>query len=375
MSKKRKAIKSTVAKKLWVKSGGRCEYEGCNKLLYRDSLTEQEMNTSYIAHIVSVSSTGPRGDAIRSKQLEEELSNLMLLCDVCHRRIDKERVAEHPEGRLLKMKMDHEDRIELVTTIAPEKKSHIIIYTAKVGTHEVNVSYQQAAYAMIPERFPASHRSFKLGVANSMDNDFSNTYWTFQLRELENSFRTSIQPLLGSDEVQDFSVFAFAPQPLLIRLGTLLSDKYPGQVYQRHRKEHPWKWEEESKTKEFKLIEPEHTQGTPALAFSLSASIDRRDIHAVIGTDCSIWEITIDSPFNSFLCSKDLLQKFKQCTTIIVSKIKQKQGYVPLHIFPAMPVSAAVEFGKLRMPKSDMPWITYDYNNQIPGFSKAITIH
>ena len=299
----------------------------------------------------------------------------MLLCDGCHRRIDREELAAHPEARLIKMKADHEERIELVTGIKPDRKSHIIIYTAKVGTFEISVSFEQAALAMIPESFPASHLPIRLGMTNSMDNDFSSTYWATQQQQLEASFHRKLEPLLGHDPVQDFSVFAFAPQPLLIRLGTLLSDKYPGWVYQLHRRENPWNWEGESETKKFQLIEPDKTDGPPALVFSLSGRIRREDVYRVLGKDCSVWEITIDNPFNGFLRSKDLLQLFKSFTVQAVSKIRQKYGCEPLHIFPAMPVSAAVELGKLRMPKADAPWIIYDYNNRLSGFSKSITIN
>lgn len=375
MGTRRKSMRPDVSKKLWVKAGGRCEYEGCNKLLYRDHLTEKEMNSAYIAHIVSANPKGPRGDAVRSNLLEEDLTNLLLLCDSCHRRIDREELDAHSEERLVKMKAEHEERIELVTGLAPDRKSHIIIYTARVGTFDPSVSFDQAAYAMIPESFPASHQPFFLGMSNSMDNDFSDTYWTTQVQQLESSFHRKIESLLGQDPIQDFSVFAFAPQPLLIRLGTLLSDKYPGRVYQRHRKEHPWSWEGESETKEFKLIEPGNAGGPPALVFSLSGGIRREDIYKVLGKDCSVWEVTIDNPFNGFLRSKDLLQLFKSFTAQAVSKIRQKHGCEPLHIFPAMPVSAAVELGKLRMPKADAPWIIYDYNNRLNGFSKSITIN
>ena len=46
----------------------------------------------------------------------------------------------------------------------------------------------------------------------------------------------------------------------------------------------------------------------------------------------------------------------------------------PLNIFPAMPVACAVELGRIRMPKADMPWIVFDQNNKLGGFIKALEI-
>jgi hypothetical protein len=46
---------------------------------------------------------------------------------------------------------------------------------------------------------------------------------------------------------------------------------------------------------------------------------------------------------------------------------------VLLSVFPAMPVACAVELGRIRMPKADLPWLVYD---QIPGegFVPALNI-
>jgi hypothetical protein len=370
----RKAVLAGIARKLWVKAGGRCEYETCNKQLWKDSLTQRDMNKAYISHIIAAKENWTRGDVKRSKILELEFNNLMLLCDECHNRIDKAQPNEHPEERLLKMKKDHEERIDLVTGIMPDKKSHIVVYTAKVGKHEVTVDFQQAAIAMLPGRFPVNDRPIELGIKNSMECDHSPEYWEFQLRQLETSFRTLVQPLLGNHPVQDFSIFAFAPQPLLIKLGTLLSDKYTSHIFQYHRQDSTWKWKDEAEEKGFKLIEPTDKTKTPALVFSLSGTIGKKEIVSVLGENCSIWEFTIERPFYDFLKTRELLSLLREKTRYVIDQIKQTHNCNPLHIFPAMPVSAAVETGKLWLSKADMPLIIYDKNTANNGFVKAIEI-
>ena len=100
---------------LWGKAAGRCQYEGCNKVLYQDTLTKCEFNKAYIAHIVADKPDGPRGNTVESEQLKDKLSNLMLLCDTHHRLVDKEDVIGHPRTRLEKMKEEHERRMEILT--------------------------------------------------------------------------------------------------------------------------------------------------------------------------------------------------------------------------------------------------------------------
>lgn len=55
--------------------------------------------------------------------------------------------------------------------------------------------------------------------------------------------------------------------------------------------------------------------------------------------------------------------------------IKKHHGRdAPLHIFPAMPVSCALELGRVRMPKADMPWIIFDHDISTQTFVESIRI-
>lgn len=62
MGEKRPTIPEKIKRQLWVKAGGRCEFRGCNKYLFEDEVTRQPKNISNIAHIVSWTPTGPRGN-------------------------------------------------------------------------------------------------------------------------------------------------------------------------------------------------------------------------------------------------------------------------------------------------------------------------
>lgn len=80
----------------------------------------------------------------------------MVLCDTHHRLIDKVDIAGHPVERLTEMKRNHEERIELLTSISQERKSHVLLYGAKIGQHDSQLSWRKAAYAMAPSRYPAN---------------------------------------------------------------------------------------------------------------------------------------------------------------------------------------------------------------------------
>ncbi len=85
---KRTKIGPIVSNMLWLRAAGRCEFRGCNKRLWLDDLTKDPCNLANIAHIVSDSPDGPRGDTVRSPQLAGKIENLMLLCRDHHKVID-----------------------------------------------------------------------------------------------------------------------------------------------------------------------------------------------------------------------------------------------------------------------------------------------
>jgi len=46
-----------------------------------------------------------------------------------------------------------------------------------------------------------------------------------------------------------------------------------------------------------------------------------------------------------------------------------------LHLFPAMPVSAAIELGRVYMPKADLPLVIYDQQNKYKAFIRTIQLN
>lgn len=368
-------ITTKIQNLLWAISAGRCEYEGCNKVLHTDILTKRIYNSAYIAHIVADKPDGPRGDVVRSKLLNNKISNLMLLCNEHHNLIDKVDVEGHPESRLLEMKQEHEERIKRITNIAPNMSSEIILYGANIGVNNSPLSYQSANEALLYDYYPASDYPIELGYKNASLTDDMETYWITEEANLFSQFNLKIKPRLMQGNTDHYSVFAIAPQPLLIKFGVLLSDLNYVKVYQKHREPSTWKWQTASSDIEYILREPDDKTKLPVLVFSLSATVTYDRIQKALGDNTSIWEITINgAPHNDFLKTEALLSDFRRTVRHAFDKIKSYHGYTELHIFPAMPISASVELGRVWMPKVDMPMTIYDANKEKNDFYKTITI-
>ncbi len=360
---------------LWAISAGRCAYKGCNISLHQDILTKKMYNKAYIAHIVADVPGGPRGDVTRSPLLADDISNLMLLCDSHHRLIDKVDVAGHPESVLLEMKKNHEDRIQRVTAIDPNRQSHIVCYKANVGVHTPAISYEAVREFLLPGYYPAQSHAIDLSLSNSPQRDKDASFWATELENLESQFNEQLRPKFRKGEINHLSVFAFAPMPLLIRLGTLINDIQHAEIHQPVRNPKTWKLNDDAKDTQYKIIEPTEPFPIVALNISLSATINNDRITSVLGSDCSVYTITIDSPFNDFLKSKKQLQDFSMEMRKLLNYIKSKyNAQTPLHVFPAMPIATAIELGRVWMPKADMPLYIYDENTANSGFFKAFEI-
>jgi hypothetical protein len=369
-----RSIPLPVQRVLWGRAAGRCEFAGCNKPLWKSSITQEAVNIAQAAHIYSFSKAGPRGriavDAIHN------VDNLLLVCHECHRKIDQEVDGGRYTGNLLKrMKALHEERIERVSGITAEKKSHILLYGANVGDYSGPLNYRDAAPALFPQRYPADDRPIDLATVNSSLTDVADDFWNVEAEGLRTKFERRVRERVASGDVAHLSVFALAPQPLLILLGTLLGDIVPADVYQRHREPATWEWPDRAQTPEFLLVKPTGAIGPPALVMALSASVTSDRITSVLGPDASIWTITVANPHNDLTKSRDQLSKLRALLRRVFDEIKATHRQTtPLHVFPAMSVSAAVEFGRVRSPKADMPWRIHDQVNRRDGFVYALSV-
>ncbi len=211
---------------------------------------------------------------------------------------------------------------------------------------------------------------------NSVNRDHEPDYWQTEEQNLVKQYNQKVRPFLDEGSIRHLSVFAFAPQPLLIRLGTLLGDMYAVEVYQKHRNPQTWKWLLPTGETTYRLIPPTEICSIVALNISLSGCIMNKQIRDVLGEDCSIWTLTIDQPNSEFVRSPIQLTAFNQTVQKLMNEIRcHDNPSSTLHIFPAMPLSAAVEFGRVRMPKVDPQLTIYDSQNVKGGFLPALTIY
>lgn len=362
---------------LWAKAAGRCEYRGCNKELTGDLVAgRQDGKFGYIAHIVADSADGPRGDKVRSPLLAQDINNLMLLCPIHHKGVDVDWLAEHPEAILLDMKAEHEERIAIVTDMAEDRAAHVLRFAADIGRRDALVSTRSIFAAMPPDRHPAEGKTIDIELVGSDLADHEPAYWQTQVENLRRVFGRKIKERIEQREIRQISVFALAPQPLLIELGRLLGDIVPVTVHQKHREPDTWRWQPAQPAVVYRLTEPEgRPRAKVALKLALSATVTDDRINAVLGDDIAIWSLTAENPHNDIMRRPDDLYEYKRLLRRILDRIKAAHGeHAVIHVFPALPASAAVETGRALMPKADLPLRIWDQNRAAGGFIETLTI-
>ena len=347
--------------------------------MFRDEASFKKYNRSYFAHIYDFS-PGPRYDEVLSPKLETAFSNLMLLCDGCHRKIDRDEPEQYPVSRLIDIKASSEERIRLQTEIRASDRSQVILFGEKIGDHSFGLRFEDGVEAMTPRRYPYSGQAVELGVKGLADDDSKEEFFAIRERNLIAEFVRKVDDgRVGGP--QHYSLFAIAPQPLLVRLGVLLGSIQGVDVYERHRDMASWKWptgadQEEFVSTEYTVNSQLGTSTTVALNLSLSATITNDRIYGVVGQEAAIWTLTHPAPVPGYLKSRRDLTNFRQSIRRLFDQIKATHGQdTILHVFPAMPVSAAVEFGRTWMPKADMRMIIYDQHHQNGGFVRALSIN
>lgn len=362
---------------LCARAGGRCEFEGCNRVLFRDDITLHEFNDTNVAHIVAASPDGPRGDPKRSHELSDKIENLMLVCLEHHKLIDsKKLVSLYPEERLVKMKQCHERSMELVGEALCHDPSYLLLFTSPIkGRQKVTISKNKAVSAILSEKRPEKPDPDYIHVECEYSYH-DPEYWKYTAGSLERQFRERIDNIVVQNPQAHFSVFPIAPIPLIVKLGYLMGDKIQSDVYQKRRHPDRWEWQETSSGAKFfaKSYHFSKSGNGVALIVSLSGSKsdEERELFAETVNAEFVYEIRASIPSVDCISSKEDLSSFWHVYQSTMDTIRTEHPEaLEVAVLPAVPVSAAFEMGRRFMPGVYPKLTIYDFAE---GFIKTLAI-
>ena len=354
---------------LIARSGGRCQFENCNKNIFLDKFTLTYSNNSNVAHIIASSPEGPRGSQTQSFAMSDKIENLMLMCLDHHHLID-EKGREHiyTVERLRAMKASQEERVQkLMDNLNADVTTMLHLTSPIKGKPSDSFSAREAAKAFLPRMRAESEYAMTIAIP-AFGEYKSEEYWQSAEYWLDNNYKYNVGSKINNYPNTHFSVFPLAPIPLIMKLGFLMGDKVRANVYQKTKQPDTWEWQSAELTNDFKIEEKSFESGAGvAIVLSLTAEIE---MEAVLKTADfkTVYILRADRQGDESIKSEQDLSAFWNKYKELCESLK---GEEELSVFPAVPVSAAFEMGRRYMVGVYPQMVIYDRDGD---FFETLTI-
>lgn len=354
---------------VWGRAAGRCQYTNCGERLDQDLVSgELSKNFADLAHNIASSPNGARGHSNQSHELADDPDNILLLCGKHHREIDdRQKTGTYCVEAVRAMKRASERRIDKLLSNPAAPATHILRMSATVGDNETAIPLKECIDAVVPTFTLTDGQAIDIKLRGMEHKDSDSDYYPIEIVNLRRRFEREIRGRFEAGEMQHLAVFAFAPIPILMELGRLVSDLSEATVYGRHREPSPsWTWPNDAPPLTFSKSRGHAGPSRVALKLSITAEVGDNRVSPVFGGDeVSIWEIRSDRLGSSALRNGADLGRFRRLVGEILDEIRLQHGSeIDLSIFPAIPIPCAVEFGRVWQPKVHLAFNVYD---ETPG--------
>ncbi len=361
---------------LFTQAGGRCEFDGCNRYLLEHPLTRTVGVFAQMAHIFAFSDRGPRAVPSGSTAEKHALANLILLCPECHKLVDDD-PETYSASVLRKHKKAHEDRIFILTDTKPDRQTVAFVLRARIADQSVAISRADMEAAVAPRYLGRDVVECNL---TALRDQVGCDYWQVSQDAIQRAAAGLYTGTFDGGPARHVSVFALAPIPLLVFLGTQLSSKVPTSMFQRHRDSEDWKWKTRGEAVSFQMRQLRKGTQTDRLALllSLSGPIEATDLPAEIDARYTITEIAPASqrPSPNVLRLEATFHAFRtEFMATVRQLVARHQGLRAIDLFPAVPAPVATAVGRDLLPKRDPSLRVYDYNKRAGGFSLALEVN
>ncbi len=359
-------IKPQTTARLYARAAGRCEF--CNKDTLAHSLTQQDGTFAEQAHIVAFKEDGPRGTEGHRPTDINALENLMLLCLECHELIDG-RPQDYARSLLERLKREHEERIQRLTELGPDRKTSTIVVAMPIGGHRVVIKPEQVFDAVTEQhRYPIERDGTVIDLGALVGAPESESYLGQGRELIDRHLDRVFAPGGAAERAGHLSVFALGPIPLLVHLGARLSSKVAAELFQRHRDTEGWNWKTEGPLVSYRVVRSQDKgrDAPVALVLALSGAIPLDALPSAIREHSNVYKVTLDGadPNPAFLRQKGDLDRFRLAFQDALAIIATEHGLRnEIDLIPAIPAPVAVLCGRERLPKVHPGLRVFDRHN------------
>ncbi|MCM3393722.1 SAVED domain-containing protein [Cytobacillus oceanisediminis] len=365
----RKRRDLTVAENyhLWVACGGMCSFDGCRKRLI-ESTSGELTNVGIKAHIIGHAKNSARHEYMEEYDFTyetlEDVRNLMLMCYDHSKIIDDKKTRDlFPPGLLFTMKEKHEN---WVSSWSADKKESIALIHKRTGGPLFDIEYES----------PAPYILLDAVENQTVFDDFTKEGWEEGKKSNEILYQKFIEKIREKG-AKVGEIFPLSPIPLLVHLGSLLTDTVSYSIYQFDREAGQWVSDSTKSNKDIDLRVSKEINHKKELAVlvSISGIVKMDSVMEVVTGEFDSIRFDIDNPGLKRLIYRDDVIFVQSRIKDEIEKLLQHQEYNKIHLFYAGPAGLAIELGRGINPNIWSEICLYHYNNRTnPKYQYALSI-
>ncbi len=381
------AMSSDNRRILWVRAGGRCTL--CKSYLLHGELTGFEVPVGEGAHIVGQAQAerSPRGMSELPLDRRDTPENVLLACANCHNEIDKAKVAEVVTAQMLQeRKAAHEAEIRHQTGLTADRRTTVLRMFGAIRGAMMRVDATDAATAVLQSSdrfplFPASYdqQGLELDLCRIPGEESpTNGYYASAARIIDTFVGGRVADGVEQGHLTHLSVFAIARLPLLVYLGWSLDDGIDTDVYQRHRSTGKWQWPTAEDITTFTVeatVAGAADAAEAVLITNLSGTTTPPQLpEAFLGLPAFTVTPTGQQSHEDVIAHPASVVEFRTAVRRFFSELEASRPSVAtLHVFGALPVSAAVSLGQTLKARDLRPKVVL-YDLTPTGYQHALEI-
>ncbi|MGP5058000.1 SAVED domain-containing protein [Psychrobacter celer] len=353
-------------------SHGRCMFSGCGSRLDFDSLSGHRGNFGYMAHNIAASESGPRGIMYLSKNLADEPSNVLLLCDIHHRLIDRIASLDYPASKLQDMRNVH---IQLCNNLLNALSyTPVPVYFIPWSVNGQSIEMPDPisiskSLSVVNCRAKNDLTPIDYGVTDSMRNPYE-----FHRRSYEH-IGDCVNQIKAWTKGSSAAVFVLGPTFALIGFGAKFGNKSKLMPMLRYRDASSWMWPGvQPREAAFIIDEPEinaeHSEVIVSIKLTFPAAmIDSTIDHLNQQVQVTIPVINIYPPQsygygNGAIAHPLEGEKLANRLKEIFTNLNQKHGIKKIHLLVCASNAACVYIGQA-VDRFQPEFIVYDYGTEI----------
>lgn len=361
-----------LKRKVMDDSHGRCMFRGCGQRLDVDGLTGYDGNYGYLAHNIASSTKGPRGTLYLSHLLSNEASNVLLLCDIHHRLVDRIASSYYPAPVLTKMREEHVHLCNKLLDALNYTPVDIFFIPWGVNSQHVEKPNSVAiskSLSVFEHRASDNIINVNSGASESMDTD--NSFEENASRYIEKC----VNKIHDRTEGSSAAVFVLGPTFALIGFGAKFGNKSKLMPMLRYRDASSWMWPGvQPREDAFIIEEPEIDSGQSEVIVSVKLTADAAMIDATIEhlnqqVQDKLPVINIYPPQsygygNGAIAHPLEGEKLANRLKEIFTNLNQMYGIKKVHLLVCASNAACVYIGQA-VDKFQPEFIVYDYGTEM----------